>query len=783
MKQRIVRKGLVFGIVFLMVFLAFGSLSAQADQSGSIVAWGWNKYGQCNVPAPNSGFIAIAAGEGHHNLGLKVDGSVVAWGYNNHGQCNVPTPNSGFVAIAAGGGHSLGLKDDGSVVVWGQNNYGIYDVPAPNSDFIAIAAGQVHSLGLKVDGSIVAWGYNGDGQCNVPAPNTNFVAIAAGFWHSLGLKDDGSVVAWGSNGIGQCNVPAPNSGFIAIGAGRGHSLGLKDDGSVVAWGDNGYGQCNVPAPNSGFVAIAAGIYHSLGLKDDGSIAAWGRNNYGQCNVPAPNSDFVAIAAGAFHGLALVGVPAELNTPTGTNVPVPFPEEGVTLTFQEVVYGGITTCTVTETGPPPPAGFRLVPSPPPTYYEITTTATYTGLITICINYDASDLKPGQEINLNLRQYDEATSEWVVITTSLDTVNYIICGETDHLSFFGIMLRLNDPPVASAGGPYNSVEGTEITFDAIGSSDPDGDPLQYRWDFNNDGTWDTDCSDIPTAGHTWFDEYTGTVKVEVSDGQEAGTDTATVTVNNANPEITGLTLPVDPVDINIPVELTGEFTETGTLDTHTAIIDWGDGNVDSIEEVTSPIPKQTHIYDLPGVYTITLTIIDDDGGSDSMEFRYVVVYDPEGGFVTGGGWIMSPAGAYVADPELEGKANFGFVSKYKKGATTPTGNTEFQFKAGDLNFHSNDYEWLVVSGARAQFKGTGTINGEGEYKFKLTAIDGDINGGGGVDKFRIKIWYEEIDEFENEIEIIVYDNGEDPGNGEEEVLTELGGGQIVIHTKGK
>src|SRR2546427_8433734 len=33
--------------------------------------------------------------------------------------------------------------------------------------------------------------------------------------------------------------------------------------------------------------------------------------------------------------------------------------------------------------------------------------------------------------------------------------------------------------------------------------------------------------------------------------------------------------------------------------------------------------------------------------------------------------------------------------------------------------------VVAGARAQYKGTGTINGQGSYKFLLTAIDGDIN----------------------------------------------------------
>ena len=71
------------------------------QQSGSVVAWGSNGGGQTNVPAPNSGFIAIAAG-GYHSLGVKADGSVVAWGYNGAGQTNVPAPNSGFIAVAAG---------------------------------------------------------------------------------------------------------------------------------------------------------------------------------------------------------------------------------------------------------------------------------------------------------------------------------------------------------------------------------------------------------------------------------------------------------------------------------------------------------------------------------------------------------------------------------------------------------------------------------------------------------------------------------------------------------
>jgi len=273
---------------------------------GSIVAWGWNDYGQTNVPVPNASFVAIAAGQ-FHSLGLKADGSVAAWGCGSpwdFGQCNVLAPNSGFVAIVAGDMHSLGLKVDGSIVAWGRNEDDQTDVPAPNTSFIAIAAGFEYSLGLKADGSIVAWGRNDLGQGDVPVTNTGFVGVTAGAHHSLGLKVDGSIVAWGYNDSGQTDVPAPNSGFIAIAAGRGHSLGLKVNGSIVAWGSNGYGLINVPAPNSGFVAIAAGYIHNLGLKSDGSIVAWGRDNEGQANVPAPNSGFTAVAASVVHSLGL-----------------------------------------------------------------------------------------------------------------------------------------------------------------------------------------------------------------------------------------------------------------------------------------------------------------------------------------------------------------------------------------------------------------------------------------------------------------------------------------------
>jgi hypothetical protein len=122
---------------------------------------------------------------------------------------------------------------------------------------------------------------------------------------------------------------------------------------------------------------------------------------------------------------------------------------------------------------------------------------------------------------------------------------------------------------------------------------------------------------------------------------------------------------------------------------------------------------------------------------------------------------------------GKANFGFSAKYKKGATIPTGETEFQFQLGNLNFHSTAYQWLVISGAKGQYKGTGTINGGGTYSFLLTATDGQLSGGLNVDKFRIK-----ITNFDGTITL--YDNA--PGSSDDIDAVNpqaIEGGSIVIH----
>jgi hypothetical protein len=342
-------------------------------------------------------------------------------------------------------------------------------------------------------------------------------------------------------------------------------------------------------------------------------------------------------------------------------------------------------------------------------------------------------------------------------------------------------LNVPPTPSIGGaPTTSPEGTQISLTGS-ATDPSTADTAAGFTFARSVT--KDGAAFASGSGTSFDftpddngSYVVTLSATDKDDGE-GTTSVTITVTNVDPTITGLDAVPNVMAVNNTTTVTATFTDPGTADTHTCTFSWDDGlpatNGTVSEAGGSGSCTGTRTYTAAGVYAVTVTVTDDDGGSAADTYEFVVVYDPSAGFVTGGGWINSPPGAYIANPSLVGKANFGFVSKYKKGASLPDGSTEFQFKAGDLNFHSSSYQWLVVSGPKAQYKGVGTINGAGNYGFLLTATDGQINGGGGVDKFRIKIWDKDS------ADAIVYDNA--PGSDDIDKVNPqaIGGGSIVVH----
>lgn len=227
------------------------------------------------------------------------------------------------------------------------------------------------------------------------------------------------------------------------------------------------------------------------------------------------------------------------------------------------------------------------------------------------------------------------------------------------------------------------------------------------------------------------------------------------------------PLDPIQLGQGVNLEASIIGSNPF---SAIWDWGDRTL-SDGEITDGIINGEHLYDSAGVYVINLSLSDSCGEVYNYIYKYVVIYDPDGGFVTGSGLIYSPPGASVIFPNAEGVASFGFVSKYDKKKGIPKGNTEFEFDAGELEFVSSEYEWLVVAGAKAKFKGRGSVNGGPGYQFMISAIDGDLKAKGDPDLFRIKIWNESSGE-------VVYDN--EMGLGlDQDPSTAIMKGSIVVH----
>ena len=253
------------------------------------------------------------------------------------------------------------------------------------------------------------------------------------------------------------------------------------------------------------------------------------------------------------------------------------------------------------------------------------------------------------------------------------------------------------------------------------------------------------------------------------------------DNEGPTTTAVVVLPNPVAVNTAIDLTANVNDSTTGGSNIALAEFSiDGDAfatmlaqdTAFDEVTEAVEANISAFTDAGVHDICVRGTDEAGNIGAEECILLAVYNPDGGFVTGGGWIQSPLDACpIFCGGATGKANFGFVSKYKNGANTPSGNTEFQFKAGILNFHSSSYDWLVIAGQdKAKYKGEGTINGSGNHGFMLTAVDNADSG--NLDTFRIKIWDK------NAGDGVVYDNkmgaNDDGYDG-----TEIGGGNIKVH----
>ena len=522
-----------------------------------------------------------------------------------------------------------------------------------------------------------------------------------------------------------------------VSAGWNHTCALRIDGTAVCWGDNSWGESAVPAGLAPLAQVSSGNNYTCGLKTDATVVCWGLYEpFAMSPVPAGLNSVAQISSGGTHVCAL-------------------------RTDGTVVCWGIPDHGYADPTPPPGLIATQVSAGQDHSCAVKADATV-----VCWG-DNSDGQLAVPADLNsVSQIDAGFNQ----SCALRVDGTVLCWG-DLTGGFGDPGGVTDLPAG-----LNSV--AQVNTDFLHGCVTRRDASVVCWGYGPYG------ADVPAAATPAVQVSTGDYEScsLKTDGSVVcwGSDSygnldvpACLNLYTAicTPSIGPIAAPVAPVQVNTTITATATFTEPGSL-THVAVIDWGDGtsSAASVNEASGSA-SGGHSYASAGVYTVTLTLTDAYGGVGHSVFQYVVVYDQAAGFVTGGGWISSPSGAYVSNTSLVGRANFGFVSRYQKGATVPTGNTQFQFQAADFNFKSTSYDWLVISGPQAKYKGSGTINGSGDYGFLLSAVDGSVSGGGGIDKFRIKIW-------DKSTGAVVYDNQTGAADDATPV-TSIQGGDIMIH----
>jgi DNA/RNA endonuclease G (NUC1) len=174
----------------------------------------------------------------------------------------------------------------------------------------------------------------------------------------------------------------------------------------------------------------------------------------------------------------------------------------------------------------------------------------------------------------------------------------------------------PPLATATGPINALaEGGTASFSAAGSLDPNGTIASFSWDFGDGG-----AATGETVTHVYAQDGTYTARLTITDN-DGLTDTATMVVNVTNVVPVVNTVPNASVNVGVAYTVSGTFQDPGA-DAWTATVNWGDGSAPSSVALGGRSFTLTHTYATADLYTVTVTIADDDSSAASTHSVTVV-----------------------------------------------------------------------------------------------------------------------------------------------------------------
>ncbi len=298
-----------------------------------------------------------------------------------------------------------------------------------------------------------------------------------------------------------------------------------------------------------------------------------------------------------------------------------PDGAIWLTTPSTIY------RYWDSGRPPIASFTATPNPvmvgAPVAFNASASYDPDGTI-VSYAWDFGDTTTGKDV-MTSHSYTSPGTFSVSLTV------------TDNESFTARASRnvvVQAPPIAAfTATPNPAVVGETVTFNASSSSDPDGTIVSYGWDFG-----DSRMGGGVITSHPYASNATYNVRLTVTDNNSLGATAYQNVVVQAPPpgprppiaDFVASPSPTIPGSL-VTFDASASFDPNGTIASYT----WkfGDSTVGSGR-------MATHSYANPGVFTVTLTVVDNQNLSSNATHQVTVDAPPLAAFQ------FAPATIYIS-----------------------------------------------------------------------------------------------------------------------------------------